>query len=257
MRTMTVALTVSGLMACLLCTGCVSGNKATNLSLVNNQTVMVVPVQGEPVALVSQHLGTALAGGMVGVAIEQGATGSARERLAARLNRDAGDFKPEVMLAEECAQLLKDSPVPAFRSATLHAEPVLLPEEKELLMKETSPFKGETSTMPKWGALTHRWRTGPPLAVSRQQGAGDSALVCLEVRFTWLQINHGNKLDVAIWVRLVDQASQKVIGVRYVSRDGYKIRPVTTDSDPAAFKEDFRRLAHQMAKEALTKMKLL
>lgn len=256
MKTRKAKLGVSCLLACLLLTGCVNINKATKLPRGNNQAVLVVPVQGEPVILVSHHLGVSVLTGPFDNAAEKGATQSARDKLAERLNRDAGDFKPEVVLAEECAQLLKNSPAPAFRGALLH-ESVLLPEEKKLLMNETSPFKAEELLVSKWGPLTNKWLKGPPVAVRNPGSAGASALLGLEVRFTWLQINHTSKIDAAAVVRLTDHATRKVIGVRYVSRDGHDIPPVTADSKPAVFKEDFRRLANEMAKDALTKMKLL
>jgi len=257
MKRMNAGLGVSGVVACLLFTGCDSMSKSTKLSVVKNQTVMVVPVQGQPVTVVSHHLGVSVVGGMVGTALERAATGDARQELAARLNRDAGDFKPEVILAEECAQLLKNSPVQAFRSAIMQEESVLLSEEKKLLTNETTPFRSRQSNMMKWLSLYNKWRKGPPLAVSGQQGTGDPTLLCLELRFQWLEINHGNKLDTAALVRLVDHASRRVIGAQYVGHESYDIRPVTTDSDPAVFKEDFRGLAKQLARKALTKMKLL
>lgn len=257
MKTMNAKLGVGGLIACLLFTGCDSMSKPTKLPKMSNQTVLVVPVQGEPVGVVSHHLGVSVLGGVVGTSLEQAAAGSVREELAERLNRDAADFTPDVMLAEECAHLLKYSPLPAFRSAILQTESVLLPEEKELLLSESRPFKGRQTNMMKWLSLYNKWRKGPPLAVNLQQNKPDSGVLGLEVRFQRIQINHGNELDTAALVRLVDHESRRVIGAAYVGHESYNIRPVTIDTDPAAFTEDFRRLASQLAKEALTKMKLL
>ena len=114
MKTMNVQFTViaaSVLMACLLSTGCASVNKATKLPKMNNQIVMVIPVQGPPVVVDNVPLGVGVMGGMIGVGLQRTATADARRELATRLNRDAGDFRPEVILAEECAQLLRDSPI--------------------------------------------------------------------------------------------------------------------------------------------------
>jgi hypothetical protein len=54
-----------------------------------------------------------------------------------------------------------------------------------------------------------------------------------------------------------DHSSAKVIGARYVGHEFYEIRPVTLDSDPVTFIEDFRGLARDLAQEALREMKLL
>lgn len=252
----------------LLClsvaTGCVS-NKSVKGSRVAGKAATVVPVSGQPVLVISENLGlvavgtvaAGLPGAILASSANQNATGKARRTLTDRLNEDLRDFKPEVILAEECAKLLNTSTRKRrFASVTLRSDPIPLPGREELVRHETQPFKSTTSHRFDWHTKIVDWMKRPPVHGSTASSPQGQDGINVEATFALLDVINGKKLDPAIVIRVIDPAKGEIIGSQYVAAR-YKLRPLTPTSDLNWFVEDVRRSINELTRKALKDLKLL
>ena len=249
--------------AIVILTGCIH-NKGLQVSKVTGRDARVVPVRSQPIVVISENLtlivaGT-LAGGLVGGvaanAADQGATAGKRATLAERLNADAGDFKPEQILAEECLKLLQSSSKARFRSLALHPEPLDLPGRNELIVGETHPFKAKSLNFREWHMRTRDWLRTPPDAEYVSAASGGQSVVTVETLFPSVLLINAKTFEMAVAIRIVDSAQGEIVGSRY-AMVRKKISPVTGDSSFDLFVEDFRRCATEASRECLKQLKLL
>lgn len=243
--------------------GCVH-NKSVKTSTLANRNLSVIPVRGQPVVVSSENLALVAAGALVGGvgggvaanAADQGASSDKRATLTGRLNADAPDFKPEVVLAEECVKLLKSSPKAAFASVTMRAEPVDLPGRSEMVRGETQPFKSDNSHSWDWFKLGTKWREGPPIHDNAPASGADHPTVALEVTYQVVFLKNGKSLESQATIRVADLSKGEILGSHYTITL-CNIRPITQTSDVSLFVEDFRKCAHELAQKCLRDLNLL
>jgi len=259
-RSISSFLGVAALGMCLVVgPGCAGPGAAIVPEVSNAATkkLVVFPVRGQPVSVMWQHDSTFVLGGLVGAAIEAGASASHRSGMIERLNRDAADFEPTRVLAEECVKLLRDSSEVKFQSVELSAETLDLPGASALWAQETRPFKG-LEHHNKWLRLSCNWHRAKSPAPSADVLKQASDSLALEVTFVWSWLNHSDELQLVPMMVLRDPSNGEVVG-----RSGLMevpkthISPVTEDSDLRQFEHDFRLAANNAALQALRRMKLL
>jgi hypothetical protein len=243
--------------------GCIH-NKSLRLSKGAPSDIRVVPVRGQPIAVMSENIALAVVGTLVGGvgggvaanAANQGATADKRATLTGRLNEDAVNFKPEMILAEECVKLLKASAKPRFRSLSVRAEPLDLPGRGELIQGETQPFKSKNPRAFDWHLRVRDWlKTAPTADYAKAASEGQPGLT-VETMFSVVRLINAKTFEMDVAIRVVDSAQAKIIGSRY-TMVRKKITPITRDSDFGDFAEDFRRCANEAARECLKQLKLL
>lgn len=249
--------------AIVLLTGCIH-NKGLQVSKVRERDARVVPVRSQPIVVLSENLalvavGTlvgGLGGGIAANAANQGATADKRATLTGRLNADGDDFKPELILAEECMKLLQTSSKVRFRSLTLHSEPLDLPGRSELIVNESQPFKSKNPKAFDWHLRARDWLRTSPAAEYADATSGGQPVVTVETLFPVVRLINAKTFEMDVAIRVVDSAQGKIIGSRY-TMVRKKIRPITRDSDFDLFVEDFRRCANEASRECLKQLKLL
>jgi hypothetical protein len=242
--------------------GCM-GNKAARISKAMEKQIVVMPARSQPVAIVSHHPSSFIFGGMTGVWIEQASTSDRRKSLEERLNADAKTFTPEVLLAQECVKLLETSPRVRFKALVLRPDPVDVPGRSELIQDDPNAFKtseknifSDIRTRYRWLRLYEVWVKTPPDLSSIDLSEHPESDLALQVTFAQLLLNHGNRMQADVAMRLLDRRTGRIIGKQYMT-EFYKLAPVTTTSDLAAFQADFHKCVSDIAQKSLKKLKLL
>jgi len=252
---------VSALLSVLLVTGCIH-NKGLKVSRIQGKDVRVVPVRGQPIAVMSENIGLivgatltgGLVGGVVANAANQGATANKRATLTERLNTVATNFQAELILAEECAKLLQTSTRVKFHSLLLRPEAEDVPGRSELIQNETQPFKSKNPKAFDWHLRTRDWlKTNPK--TSNNAGEGGN-LVTVEPMFPVVRLINAKTFEMDVAIRVVDWSQGKIVGSRY-TMTRKKITPITADSSFEIFVDDFRRCAAEAGKTCLKQLKLL
>ena len=246
-----------------LSVGCVH-NKSLRVSKMAPGDALVVPVRGQSIIVASENLGLVavgtLAGGLVGGiaanAANQNSTADKRATLAGRLNADGSSFKPEVILAEECAKLLQASSAKAkFQNVKLHAQPVDLPGRAGLAVDDGEPFKTKVSNGMDWHLRARDWMKTPSSSDYLKLASGGQPVVTVETLFPGVLLLNAKTFEMNVAIRVVDSEG-KVLGSQYTAIRR-KIRPITRESDFSLFEEDFRRCASEAARECLKDLKLI
>jgi len=246
-----------------LSTGCIH-NQSLRLPKGAQRDARVVPVRGQPIMVMSENLalvaGATLTGGLVGGlaanAIDQGTSADKRATLSGRLNADASNFKPEIILAEECVKLLNESSKRKFRAVALRAEPLDLPGRDELIRDEMQPFKTKSPRAFDWHLRARDWLKTPPTAEYASRAAEGQSVITVETIFPAVRLINAKTFEMDVAIRVVDSAQGKIIGSRY-TMTRRKITPITRDSDFKLFEEDFRRCAREAARECLEGLNLI
>ena len=242
-------------LAGLFLAGCASNSASTRVNQ-PDRSLVIVPVKGQPIVVHSLHLASFLVGGVVGTMIEQKATASAAELLAARLNQDA-NFNGERMLAEECASLLKTSPKVSFREVTVAPQDGVMPGAKNLAAGEQQRFKAydNSRNISQWDDVFSAWKKSPPLA-GKITDASQRA-VYLEVTFKLVFMKNGKTIEPAyVYMRLVDAETGETMAFSYFFVT-YSMNKVTSSSDLGTFEADFRKCMSKAARYGLKDLNLL
>lgn len=218
-----------------------------------------MPVKGQPIGVMSVHVGTVFAGGLVGALIEESATSSSRGTLCDRLNRDT-HFHGERILAEECASLLRSSSKIKCRDVTVHPLDLAVPGTKEMEPAEQQKFKSSRSISNTyvWRGKISEWLKGPSVA-GNCLAPGKRPLY-LEVTLSEVKLNQNKNItaEKGICIRLIDPETGKIIGSSKTGMiDSFDISEVTTSSDLRTFESDFRRGMNKFARQMLADLGLL
>ena len=241
-------------LAGLFLTGCASNSAITRVNT-PERSLVIVPVKGQPIVLHSLHMASFLSGGVVGTMIEQKSTASAADLLCARLNQD-GNFNGERTLAEECANLLKNSPKVSFRDVTVAPQDEVLLETRKLPAGEQQRFKVYSSgNISQWDDIFSNWKKSPPVAGSTTPA--NHRAVFLEVTFKIVWFNHGSTIEPAyIYMRMVDAETSETLALSYFFVT-YSMNKVTSRSDLGIFEADFRKCMTKAARYGLKELNLL
>ena len=244
-------------------TGCIH-NQSLRMSQGSPGTASIVPVRGQPIMVMSENLALAaggaltggLAGGVAANAANQGATADARATLTGHLNALAGNFKPEMILAEECAKLLNASARQKLQNVTSRGESVDLPGRGALIQGESEPFKSQNPKAFDWHLRARDWLKTPPTADYIRLASDGRSVLTVETLFPVVRLINAKTMEMDVAIRVVDSAQGRIVGSHY-TMTRQKIRPITADSDFNLFADDFRRCASEAARECLKDLNLL
>jgi len=228
----------------------------TNPSSLTGKTTIVVPVKGAPISLQNSQTGTALLLGVVGVGIKEGFVDKPKRDALVAGMAGSSVFSPEVILAEECVDLLK-------RSSWASATNVMLFNGLEIMHGSGPEIEGETrvfkSTMTHhevnaWHEAYSNWITGGPVHTFSTSDAGSGRLVSLEVTVESVLIK--KDFYIGSWMRLMDPVSGKPLASGF-AHDKFRVRPIKSTADIDAFVEDYRKCARQLSEILLKQLKLM
>jgi hypothetical protein len=246
-----------------LITGC-AHSKMPRITNQQETAVTVVPVRGQPIVMLHENvpaivLGTLVAGfggAVLANEVGQAATVKKRATLAERFNADISGFKPEVLLAEEFAKVLKASPKAGFRSVTVSSNSFDLPGRTELIRTETQPFKASWSQRMTWQRLALQWDKPGAVVNPVEFNPEDGKSLRAEVLLSLVLFINQKELQITSVAHIVDPTQGKVIDSKaHINR--YKIAPVALDTDISIFLEDFRRCLNAQAQAMLKQLELL
>ena len=228
----------------------------TNTSSLKNKNTIVVPVQGAAVSMQNSQIGTAALFGIVGVAIKESLVDKPqRDALLAKTGEHASVFSPEVVLAEECVNLLNRSTWSSGTNVTLYSGLEKMHGLAPEIEGEQRPFKTTFSDFSAWKKAYDEWLIGSPIHTFSTNEAGSGQLVSLEVTIVYPLLK-GKTLAFGVLIRLMDPVSGRSITSSFC-RDEFSVHPIKSAADVDAFVADYRKCARQLSETVLKQMNLI
>ena len=243
---------VPSLLALCFLSGCATNSAVLRVNQ-PDRSLVVVPVKGQPIMVRSLHTTTFVLGGIIGGQIEQAMATGSSESLCARLNQYT-NFNGERILAEESAKLLKTSPKSSFRDVTVRPFDGAMPDTRNMEPSEQRQFKVNCPNLSRWSDNFYAWKASP--SVSNERIGNGRRVVFLEVTFFSLWLNHQDRIEALIFMRVTDPENGEMPGFAGLS-ENYDISAVTTSSDLRSFEADFRKIMNEAASKLLRDLNLL
>ena len=251
-------------LAGLWCSGCSHvpsdwrTHPLSNPASLTGRTTMVVPVKGEPVILQNSQVGAALLGGIFAVAINEALLDKPkRNTLITNMAGPSAVFYPEVVLAEECVEILKRGNLFCSPTVTLFRGLEILHGAGPEIEGETRVFKPSFSNheIKVWNQAHSQWLAGPPVHTPSPNETGSAQMVLLEVTVVTPCLR-GGTFYLGLLMRLVDPISGTSLAAGY-AEDSFSAHKIRRSEDLPAFIVDYRKCARQLSETLLKQLKLM
>lgn len=253
---------LSSALTCLFVSGCGSLPSAwnnrpiTNPSSLAGKTTIVVPIKGPPIALQDSHTGTFLLFGFVGAAIEESVDKPKRDALVTKVTGGSRAFSPEIVLAEECVDILRLSGRSLGTNVTLFAGLEVMHGAGSEIEGETRVFK-TTSTphdVKAWHNAYTQWMGGGPVHTFPASEVSSGQCVSLEVTVESVLIS--KNFYIGPLMRLMDPVSGKPLASGF-AHDKFSVQPMKNATDVDAFVQDYRKCARRVSETLLKQLNLI
>ncbi len=250
------------LLLCTLIPGCYL-RSVPKEELRTKHNIMIVPFRAPPVAVIGHGTGAVLLGGVVGTAVMESTTKAKREQIADELNEIRGQWEANIVLAEECSDLIK-------KSTNLQVENIFIVESRAMPGFENEGAMGSkiftaeplvyglgSPSMQLWmRSAAQMQRNSRSHIQYKQEYAQIGADWALEVFTSYIQILRMKTIKIQLYLKLVETSSGKRVAV-YTAADKF---PVFVGQDFLNFKlfeEEYRSAARQLCTRLLGKMGLI
>jgi len=230
----------------------------TDPSKLMGKSTVVVPVQGAAIAMQDSQIGTAILGGIVGVAIKEHLVDKPRrDALRDGIGACASEFSPEVVLAEECVRFLNQAHPSSSSNATLFHGLEKMPGLTPEIARESRPFRTTNSVteLGQWEKAYDQWLISGPFNVASANKAGGGRPVSLELTVVHPLLK-GQKLYLGVFMRLMDPVSGQSIASGFM-RDEFSVHRIKSAADIDAFVADYRNCARQLSGKLLKQLNLI
>ena len=228
---------------------------ATSYNL-KGKAAIVVPVKGPPISLQDSQFWSAVFGGVVGAAIQESVDKPKREALVAKMAGQSSVFSPEVILAEECADLLKNSSWVSRANVTLYNGLEIMHGTGPEIEGETRVFKTTMTSheVTMWHNAYSQWMSGGPVHTFSASEVGSGPFVSLEVTVESALIS--KDYYIGSWMRLMDPVSGKSLASGF-AHDKFSVHAIKSAADLDTFVAEYRKCARQVSETLLKQLRLL
>lgn len=243
---------------CLLTIGCYKKViRQEEVKIKHN--IIMVPFKAPPVAIIGYGAETVLLGGVVGAAMMDGATKVKREKIVDILNDIRGQWEPNIVLAEECSDLIKKNTNLQIENISI-VESRLMPGVENVQTIDSKVFTAESQIygfgspwMQSASRMVRKSKTHIQYKLEYPQSNADWAL---EVFSAYIHISKMKKIEFNLYLKLVDTSSGEKVALDF-AYDNFSISLGKDVSDFRLFEEEFRSAARQLCSKLLRRMGLI